>query len=994
MKKLLLFLGMLVTCALSAQRGYQGVVTLKGNELLVGVTVTLKGSDKNVIAGTMTDENGFYKIDVPQRGKVTLSFSYVGFITKDIQLNDNSPRTLNVVLEEDLQALEDIVVTGIVPKAKNSFTGSYTSVSSEQLLSVGTKDVITSLSNFVPGFQILENNSIGSNPNAMQEINIRGRSSFEGSSSMPLFIVDGAQVTVDYIYDMDINNISSATVLKDASASALYGARAAAGVVVITTKAPEKGKLRFNYNVTTRISAPDLTEYRLLNSAEKLEYERLAGLYTTSSTDYSQQYELDVLYAQRSALVAQGVNTDWISKPLRTGVSHNHNFSFEGGDDNARYSVALRYGNEAGVMKDSGRDRLGGIFKLSYRKENSFFLSNTMTLTSVKSTESPYGSFSNYVIQNPYDTPSDEFGALRTVLSYNKENPLYEASLGSFNKSEQFYFMNTLDANIWLTSDLRLDAAFSITKQKDDADIFVSPLSYTQRAYTLTQRGSYTQTNTKQLNFTGRLMLSLNKYLTDHIFMTTTLGMNGDSNDSQSMTYRTVGFYSNKLDYPSFAAGYATGQPSGSDAVARGLGYFVNGNFIYDDKYFVDLIFRYEGSSKFGENQRYAPFGSLGGGWNVHHENFMKNVDIQNLKLRFSGGYLGNINFSPYQAITTYRYSNALIYNGMVGAAPITIGNPDLKWERTLSTNLGFDLTALKRKFELSFDVYRKLTDNLLLDVTKAPSVGVTQATENIGSIENRGVELQARYIILNNKDWTWSVSANYSYNKSKIKSISDVLKAQNEANNNNTTSVAPLPIYEEGQSMTAVKLVPSAGIDPGTGQEVFIRRDGTYTFTYDVNDKRIMGDSSPYGYGTLGTYATYKNWQLSASLGYSFGASVYNTTLATRVEGSDPKNNADERVFNSRWKQPGDVTQYRDIAITSIPSQSTRFLETENYLTLRSLSVGYQFDTNWLRKIKLQRATVELLTNDLFYLSSIKRERGLDYPFARSVEMSLRVSF
>lgn len=991
MRKLLLFLGLLLTSLLSAQRSYHGVVTIEGGEPLVGVTVVVKGSGQKVLQGTITNEDGYYQVRLSEQGKVTLSFSYIGFVTHEVKLDDNSPSQQNVVLKEDLNIFDEVVVTGIIPKAKNSFTGSFTSVSKDQLLSVGTKDVISSLSNFVPGLQILENNTIGSNPNAMQEINIRGRSSFEGASSMPLFIVDGAEVTIDYIYDMDINNIESVTVLKDASASALYGARAAAGVIVITTKAPEKGTLRFSYRHTSRLSAPDLTQYRMLNSAQKLEYERLAGLYQATTAD--EQYELDELYAYREALVGRGVNIDWLAKPLRTGYSHNHNLGFEGGDDNARYAVTLRYGNEAGVMKDSNRERLGGIFKLSYQKPNKFFLSNTLSVMSVTGNESPYGTFSNYVIQNPYDSPYDEDGTLRSRLSYIKQNPLYEASLGSFNKSEQFYILNALDANVWILPDLRLDLGLTYRKQKDDTDIFVSPLSAGELAKSVTQRGSYTQSNTKETSFNGKIMLSLNKYLTEKLFMTATLGVNGDSQTSDAMTYKAIGFFSSKLDHPSFAASYDTGQPSGSDAVSRNLGYFVNGNFIYDNKYFVDVIYRYEGSSKFGENQRYAPFWSLGGGWNMHYEKFMQDLDIQNLKLRLSAGYLGNINFSPYQALTAYQYSNSLVYDTGIGAVPITIGNPDLKWERTLSTNFGFDFTALKRRVELSFDVYRKLTDNLLLDVTKAPSVGVAQATENIGSIENRGVELQARYIVANNSDWSLSVFGNYSYNKSKIKSISDVLKAQNEANNR-ANSVAPLPVYEEGQSMTAVKLVPSAGIDPGTGREVFIKRDGTYTFDYDVSDKRIVGDSSPYGYGTLGAFATYKNWQLSTSFGYSFGASVYNTTLATRVEGSDPRNNADERVFNSRWKQPGDVAEYKDIADSSTPSQSTRFLQTENYLTLRSLSVGYQFTREQLKPLRLQRASIELLTNDLFYLTSVKRERGLDYPFSRTIEMSLRVSF
>ena len=331
---------------------------------------------------------------------------------------------------------------------------------------------------------------------------------------------------------------------------------------------------------------------------------------------------------------------------------------------------------------------------------------------------------------------------------------------------------------------------------------------------------------------------------------------------------------------------------------------------------------------------------------------------------------------------------------------PITIGNPDLKWERTLSMNTGIDLTLFKSRWDLTLDVYRKLTDNLLLDVSKAPSVGVSGGTakENVGEIENKGIEFQTRVVPIQGKDLQWSLSLNYSYNNNKVRKISDALRKINEravqADSMSTRSTTPLPLYEEGESLTALKVVPSAGIDPATGREVYIKRDGSYTFNYDPNDRRVFGDTSPLGYGTLTSYLFWKGFSLNASFGYSFGAVVYNGTLATRVEGANPAYNADKRVFNDRWRQPGDVAKYRDIADTSSPYQTSRFVQREHFLTLRSLSFGYETDAPWVKKLLMRRARVELLANDLFYLSTVKRERGLDYPFARSVEMSLRLSF
>ena len=321
------------------------------------------------------------------------------------------------------------------------------------------------------------------------------------------------------------------------------------------------------------------------------------------------------------------------------------------------------------------------------------------------------------------------------------------------------------------------------------------------------------------------------------------------------------------------------------------------------------------------------------------------------------------------------------------------IGNTNLKWERTLSTNLGLDLTMFKGRWDFSADFYVKNTDNLLLDITKAPSVGVTTSLENVGEIENRGFEFQTRVIPIRNKDWQWSLSLNYAYNKNKIKKISNALRERNEKNQKEG-GLAPLPVYEEGQSLTALKVVPSAGIDPMTGNEIYIKRDGSYTYVYDANDKVVFGDMTPFGTGSLSSYLTYKQFSLGASFRYSFGGAVYNQTLASKVEGSNPRYNADERVFNNRWKEVGNAAKYKRISDESVPMQTSRFVETNNYLTLGSLTLAYEVPLEVVRKYGLKRLHLELLANDLFYLSSVKRERGLSYPYERSVELSVRLGF
>ena len=976
---------------------FSGTVYDENGDPMPLVTVQILGQT----GGFITDSKGHFEFktkNATERVRVT----FMGYKAKAVTLRGGTP--LRIDLEPDNQTIESVVVTGFTKKDKKSYTGAQTTIKSEQLLSVGTKNLLQGLEAFVPGLQVVQQNNLGSDPNARPDLNLRGRATFSGAANLPLFVVDGAIVDVEYIYDMDMNTIESVTVLKDASASALYGAKAAAGVIVITTKPISEGAIRVNYSGTLRLSMPDLSDYHLLTPQQKLQYEDLAGLYKAGgaamATSFDNQNSLDLIRDRVVRMIQSGTNTDWLAKPLRTGVSHSHTVSADGGDKYVRYGLSLRYGNETGVMMQSARERLSGTFKLSYNKQGKFFASNTLTVNRSTSQDPSYGSFSNFSKQNPYQSPYDANGELLAKLEHNLDNPLYEASLGSFNRAGSMDFLNTTTAQYWIDRNLRIDGDFSFTTRNNYSRSFKSPLSYTFRNETdLTKKGSMTENLGRGLSFLGKLMVSYNRTFFEKLYVTSMAGSSLESTTADNSSYTSLGFYSDVLGHPNFALGYGgSARPSGSESLATAAGFFFNGNAIYDNRYSVDVVYRYEGSSKFGKNQRFAPFWSLGTAWNIHNEKFFEgNKNIQLLKLRGSIGYLGNISFDPYQALTTYTYNNRINYIVGAGSVPLAIGNPELKWERTLSKNVGLDLTLFKNRWDLTFDAYQKTTDNLLLDVSLAPSIGAVTARQNVGEVENNGIEFQTRVVPIQTKDLQWSLSLNYSYNRNKVKKVSDALKALNQKNlgvdslNRGTT---PLPLYEEGESLTALKVVPSAGIDPATGKEIFIKRDGTYTFTYDPNDRRVFGDTSPWAYGSLTSYLMYKGFSLNANFGYSLGATVYNATLASRVEGTKKEQNADRRVLESRWKQAGDVTRYRDIASTESPYQTSRFIQKEYYFTLRSLSLAYETEATWVKKLHMRRARVELLANDLFYLSTVKRERGLDYPFARSVEMSLRLSF
>lgn len=969
------------------RKGYiHGQITDSEGLPLPGITIRMEGFN----GGYITDLDGCYQIATDKK-EAKLTFTYLGYKTLHKTVKNGTAG--NFTMQEDADELGEVVVTGYLTKNKNSFTGSQTSVTRNQLMAVGTKNLMESLSAFVPGLMIMEDNVGGSDPNKLADINIRGRATFDGTANMPVFVVDGTQVNVQYIYDMDMNDIESVTVLKDASASALYGAKASAGVIVIKTKTLEGGKLKVHYNGTLRLSTPDLSDYKLLNAEEKLEFERLAGMYSAVRPQdvYNKENEYAAIYRN----VKAGINTNWIAKPLRNAITQQHSLSIDGGDQKARYSLAMRYSDDNGVMKGSGRQRLSTNFRLSYDVSNKLFLSNSSFLSYIKSDQSPYGDFSEWAKQNPYESPYDERGDLRKRLNFFMLNPLYEASLGSYDTSNTLDFLNTTTLRWWIDSHIRLDGDFSLQTSKYNSRKFTSPFSADEirNKADLSRRGILRDGNSNAIRYQGKLMLSYNNYVLPKLFLTAMAGSNIESNTSDGGTYTSIGFYTDKLGHPSFATRYPDGKPSGVDNKYNGVGFFVNANTIYDNRYFLDVIYRYEGSSKFGRNTRFAPFWSTGLGWNIHNEKWMKGMPVQLLKLRGSMGYLGNISFQPYQALTTYTYANGYNYLKGNGSVPITIGNTDLKWERTLSKNIGIDVTLFNRRVDFSADYYIKNTDNLLLDITKAPSIGIETTRENVGEVENRGFECQLRVIPIQNKDWQWSVGMNYSYNKNKIKKISNALRAQNEKNLKEG-GVAPLPVYEDGQSLTALKVVPSAGIDPITGKEILIKRDGSYTTVYDAHDKVVFGDTTPFGIGTITSYLTYKQFSLGASFHYSFGGAVYNQTLASKVEGADPRYNADKRVFSERWKEVGTLAKYKDIKDKSIPQQTSRFVEVNNFITLNSLSLTYEVPVKKIKMLSFfKRLQLDAVANDLFYWSAIKRERGLSYPYSRSVELSVRFS-
>ena len=979
------------------------VVDKKTGEPLISVSVAVWANGR-LLTGTSTDIYGQFRITSPVID-FELRISYIGYEELKFSSVTDKLHNMRIELGEKDNTLNEVVVTGFVTKNKETFTGSATELAGVELRQVSGTNLIGAISALTPGMAMVQNTSQGSNPNHTPELVLRGMSSFSNSGqqvNQPTIILDGTEITMQELYDLDINEVEKITVLKDASATALYGSKAANGVIVISRKPIQESTLHVQYNFTGNLQLPVLSDYNVLSAAEKLEYERLAGLYDAKgavnpATGLPLQYEYDELYNQRYKLIAAGQSSDWLSQPARVALSHDHSLRIYGGASNLRYELTGRFGDTRGVMKGDYRKRSGVGFKLDYYVGN-LTISNRTTYQEISVKNSPYGSFSQYVQMNPYDRMYNVDGTPNTNLSWDLNNPLYEASLGSFSTSGERTLTNSTDLRWDINKMFLITGHFNLTSGVGNSDIFTSPNSLNYKYVTdPSKKGSYTKGTTRNNSYNGNIVGTFNKFFKDESLVSLSAGWEINHSKSSGETLQVIGFFNDEMSYIGNAAGYPTdSKPYGSQAETADVGFFTTGNFSWRNRYFVDATWRTTGSSQFGENNRFGHFWSGGLGWNVMNEPFMKSVkkNFDVFKVRGSAGYTGKVTFSPFQAMTMYQYLNDYEYKNGIGAVPVTIGNVDLTWERTMNYNVGLDLSMFDRRLNFTLDAYIRNTEDLLLDKSKAPSTGVTKATSNLGELQNKGIEYQIDGYIFRTNDFYWRLATTGYMNRNKITKIDKALEEINKENQENADFyLTPLPQYAEGESVTALKLVRSAGIDPATGKEIYIKRNGEYTFDYDPADKVLIGDTEPVWAGTLSTNVFWKGFSVYALFNIRTGAWVYNTTRATKVEGADPKQNADQRVFDDRWKHPGDHALYKDIADTSRPEQTDRFAEKEHTLSLGSLNICYEFNEKMCKQIKLRNLRVGINFTDILRFSTVKIERGTDYLYSQGFEFYLNVT-
>ena len=999
---------------------YGRVIEKLSKEPMVGVTIRLDGHSTGVI----TDINGCYVLTLPEKGGLVI-YSYIGFETRKIKVT--SRQKVNVQMVEATESIQEVIVTGYNSIQKESFTGNTTKIEKEDLLKVNPNNLISAIQTFDPSFRIQENLAAGSDPNSLPQFVLRGqtgigettlgqtstssisREVLSGNSNLPIFILDGFEVDVEKIYDLDMNSIHSINILKDAAATAMYGSRAANGVIVIERRAPEAGKFRVQYSGVLSAELPDLSSYNLMNAREKLETERLAGLYDSNTP------EIDPYtngYYQRLNNVLTGVDTYWLSQGLRTALNHKHSIFIDGGENDVRWGVELGFRGTEGVMKHSSRKNANAAFYVDYRI-GGLQIKNKVTYTYNKSTDVPFNSFSDYSHLLPYMRLYDENGDYVRRLekfdgaSGTQVNPLYEINFyNSFDHSGYDEVTDDLSLNWRITDGLRLRGQFSVLMRNSTGDLYKDPASASYSASTGNINGEKTESTQKRTVIDGSLSLMYNNTFKGHN-LNICLSSNMRQTQSTASETRYRGFPGGDLVSSNYAA-EVYGKPSSSDNTTRLVGALLTSNYTYNNIYLADLTGRIDGSSEFGSDKRWSMFWSTGAGINIHNYDFMKSNELFSmLKFRASYGLTGKTNFSLYSAKDMYQLQTDSWYPTGYGVFLYQMGNPNLKWERKYTLDYGVEIGLWHDKIYLKASAYDERTIDLITDYTIPSSTGFTSYKENMGKVKNTGVELELRARFYSDRNWLFQLYGSFARNKNTIieisqamrdynKKVEELFSGYNPESSSDSKYAKTYLKYYEGASLTSIYGMKSLGISPTNGKEIYLRRNGDVTDVWSADEWTIIGDTAPKGQGSFGYTLSYKQLSMFASFLYTFGGDAYNNTLVSYVENADIKNdNVDKRVLLDRWQKPGDITTMKDIRDRNVTTgASSRFVQKNNTLQWSSLTMSYNFRPEQLKKLHLSDLRLSFTMNDLFYWSTIRQERGLDYPYSRSFNLTTNIIF
>lgn len=1012
-----------------------GTVTDQNGKKLIGVSVYPKN---NMTEGGSTNIEGAYTISVSNLNDV-LVFSYVGMQTTEVKMKPGIT-VYNAKLNDATQIEKVTVNAGIVVRDKTGFTGSYSTFNQEELKSVGRVNVLQSLKTLDPSFVIVDNDFAGSDPNVMANIELRGKSaltviqddaSTTSNANMPLFMIDGFEASLREVNDLDMNRVESITILKDAGSTAIFGSKGGNGVIVIETIKPKEGELMITYNGDIQVAWADLSSYNMMNAREKLEFEKQAKLYGEDPTIPSKTtHDFFEKYYEKLRLVERGQDTYWLKYPLRTGINHGHSLSIGGGGEKVTYQLAANYRNNQGVMKGSGRETAGTSIRVSYRHSN-FNVSNLLSVSGVTGKDGAWttgNAFSDFANANPYYIPYDDEGVLMKFLAQQRfgagfftnqkeyaANPLYNAHLNSMKNDKSFSFSNKLGLewrpikNLRLNSNLELYRATNHNKQYIDArhtKYYTTPAD---------QKGEYSSSHGNTWKYAANFSATYSMLLNEAHTISLTGRASVEERHNWGDSYSVRGFSEGVDAVASYGSFVDKSTPGYSDNLSRGTSFMGILHYNFKQRYLFDFNINSDGTTTFGRNNPFTTNWAVGLGWNIYKEAFAENWDwMDELKLRGSYGTNGNQNVTIVNS-TIYKYNSSPNVFGQSSFLS-EYANRDLDWMKVTKISAGIDLTLLKKKLQLNFDVYESKTDPMVIPLPLPPSSGQSTLSTNLGYMKTRGLEFKASYRVWSDatKNALFSVRATGSMTKSKYGGMGDVFKSINKKlldggsdlsilKGETTEKLANQLIrYRDDANPDAFWAVRSLGIDPATGREVFLTKDGVPSFVYNKEDEIEYKARSPKMQGVITLTFNYKKLKTSFNFRYYINGYRLNNALYNKVENITEATlmyNQDKRALYDRWQAPGDVARFKAIKLIVDNNEktymSTRFIQRESYFKGEGFRISWDCsDYNWVKAARMKDLEVGVSMTDIFEISTIKAERGYSYPFQRAVSFTLSTRF